>query len=201
MNRHTVILLAASALAVTPRSTQAQTATPQTGTTRDSTTIKERANFLWFVDALRHTIVDAADAMPAVKYGFAPPPTDGEFANVRTFSKQVRHLAATNYILAAAALGQRPPADAGDEMGPDSVVTKAQHITYLRGSFDALERAARAIGDASIPVGSSPISPFQGGTATRVALLAEAMIHAYDHYGQMVVYLRMNGVIPPASRR
>ena len=201
MNRHAVIFLVASAIAITPGLSRAQIARPQTATSHDSTTIKERANFLWFVDALRQTIVDAADAMPAVKYGFAPSTSDGEFANVRTFSKQVRHLAATNYILAAAALGQRPPADAGDEMGPDSVVTKTQHLTYLRGSFDALERAVRAIGDASIPVGSSPISPFQGGTATRVALVAEALIHAYDHYGQMVVYLRMNGVVPPASRR
>jgi uncharacterized damage-inducible protein DinB len=199
MNRHAVFLVLVGTFAITARSAQAQPARPQGATALDSTTIKERANFLWFVDALRHTIVDAADAMPADKFGFAP--TNGEFANVRTFSKQVRHLAATNYILAAAALGQRPPADAGDETGPDSVVTKAQHVSYLRGSFDALERAARAIGDASIPVGSSPISPFQGGTATRVALVAEAMTHAYDHYGQMVVYLRMNGVIPPASRR
>ena len=201
MNRHVVVLMLAGVSAMTARSAQAQTARLESATKPDSTALKERANFLWFVDAVRHTIVDAADAMPADKYGFAPPPTGGEFANVRTFSKQVRHLAATNYILAAAALGQRPPADAGDETGPDSVVTKAQHVTYLRGSFDALERAARAIGDASIPVGSSPISPFQGGTATRVALVAEAMTHAYDHYGQMVVYLRMNGVIPPASRR
>ena len=199
MNRQVIVLMFAGLSAMTAHSAQSQTPRLEGTAKLDSTAIKERANFLWFVDALRHTIVDAADAMPAVKYGFAP--TEGEFANVRTFSKQVRHLAATNYILAAAALGQRPPADAGDETGPDSVVTKAQHVAYLRGSFDALERAARAIGDASIPVGSSPISPFQGGTATRVALLAEAMIHAYDHYGQMVVYLRMNGVIPPASRR
>lgn len=48
---------------------------------------------------------------------------------------------------------------------------------------------------------SSPISPMQGGTATRMALITEAMTHSYDHYGQMVEYLRMNGVIPPASRR
>lgn len=165
----------------------------------DSATLKNRAAFVRFVEIERQTLVDAAEAMPAVKYGFAP--RDGEFANVRTFSKQVRHLAATNYILAAAALGQQPPADAGDEAGPDSVVTKTQNIAYLRGSFDALERAARAIGDETIPVSSSPISPFQGGSATRIALIAEAMIHAYDHYGQIVVYLRMNGVIPPASRR
>jgi len=165
----------------------------------DTAWIHERNNFLLLVTNVRRTIVDAADAMPADKYGFAP--TNGEFVNVRSFSKQVRHLAATNYILAAAALGQKPPSDAGDEAGPDSVVTKPQHLAYLRGSFDALERAARAIGDNRVATISSPISPMQGHTETRIALIAEAMTHAYDHYGQMVVYLRMNGVIPPASRR
>ena len=74
-------------------------------------------------------------------------------------------------------------------------------MAYLNHSFDALQKAMDAIGDRRIPVRSSPISPFQGNTATRISLVAEAMIHAYDHYGQMVVYLRMNGVIPPASRR
>jgi uncharacterized damage-inducible protein DinB len=199
--RHLFLPLATAAMLATtvaPSSVSAKSRPPAAPPV-DSTMIKERANFLLFVANQRRTIVDAAAAMPADKYGFAP--TNGEFANVRTFSKQVRHLAATNYILAAAALGERPPADAGDEQGPDSVVTKAQHLAYLRGSFDALERAARAIGDRTIPVGSSPISPMQGGTATRTALISEAMTHAYDHYGQMVVYLRMNGVIPPASRR
>jgi hypothetical protein len=60
--------------------------------------------------------------MPADKYGFAP--TEGEFDGVRTFRMQVKHLAATNYILAAAALGQDPPADAGDEAGPEAVSAK-----------------------------------------------------------------------------
>lgn len=165
----------------------------------DSATLMDRAALLELLDGQRRTIVEAADAMPADKYGFAP--KVGEFANVRTFSRQVKHLAATNYILAAAALGQRPPADAGDEQGPDSVVTKAQHIAYLRGSYAALERAASAVGDRTIKVASSPISPLQGESATRIGLIAEALTHAYDHYGQMVVYLRMNGVIPPASRR
>jgi uncharacterized damage-inducible protein DinB len=166
----------------------------------DSLDARERANFRLMLDgAVRRNIVEAAEAMPADKYGFAP--STGEFRNVRTFSRQVKHLAATNYILAAAALGQAPPADAGDEAGPDSVVTTAQHLAYLEGSFRALERAVDAIGDRRMPVGSSPISPFQGGTATRLSLIAEALIHSYDHYGQMVEYLRMNGIIPPASRR
>jgi uncharacterized damage-inducible protein DinB len=165
-----------------------------------SSIAQDRANFrLMMTSAVRRNIVSAAEAMPADKYGFAP--TAGEFKNVRTFSRQIRHLAATNFILAAAALGQNPPADAGDEEGPDSVVTKAQHLAYLNRSFDALEKAIDAIGDPRIAVRSSPISPFQGNTATRISLVSEALTHAYDHYGQMVVYLRMNGIIPPASRR
>jgi len=194
-------------LASMPASAYAQRAATQQTSVRpssaanatDSTTIKDRAAFLWFVRYERTTLTETAEAMPADKYGFAP--RDGAFANVRTFSRQVKHLAATNYILAAAALGEQPPADAGDEQGPDSVITKAQHIAYLSGSYDALERAARAIGDTRIAVRSSPTSPFQGGSATRIALISEALTHAYDHYGQMVVYLRMNGVVPPASRR
>ena len=90
---------------------------------------------------------------------------------------------------------------AGDELGPDSVVTKAQHVAYLAGSFDALDKAIDAIGDRRVPVVSSPISPFQAGTATRLALIAESLMHAADHYGQIVEYLRMNGIVPPASRK
>src|SRR5215469_6606950 len=122
----------------------------------EATAARERANFRLMLDqSIRPSIVDAAAAMPADKYGFAP--TAGEFANVRTFGGQVKHLAASNYLLAAAALGEDPPADAGDEMGPDSVVTKAQHIAYLNGSFDALVRAIAAIGNDRTPVRSSPI--------------------------------------------
>jgi hypothetical protein len=71
-------------------------------------------------------IISAVDAMPADKFGFAP--TDGEFKGVRTFGQMVKHLSATNNILAAAALGEEPPADAGDELGPENVRTKAEEI-------------------------------------------------------------------------
>jgi hypothetical protein len=124
-------------------------------------------------------IVSAADAMPADKYGFAP--TDGEFKGVRTFGQQVKHLAATNHMLAAAALGEQPPADAGDEMGPETVRTKAEIIDYLNGSFEHLARAIDAIGDKNATVKSSPISPLKSAEATRLALTVEAMIHAFDH--------------------
>jgi uncharacterized damage-inducible protein DinB len=209
MKARSLAVISALIFAVAPAVCDAQSATapaahpsaaPPSPRSDTALLAQDRANFrLMLTSAVRPSIVAAAEAMPADKYGFAP--TVGEFQNVRTFSRQIRHLAATNFILAAAALGQDPPADAGDEEGPDSVVTKAQHLAYLNRSFDALEQAIDAIGDSRLGVRASPISPFQGNTATRISLVSEALTHAFDHYGQMVIYLRMNGVIPPASRR
>jgi uncharacterized damage-inducible protein DinB len=159
---------------------------------------KEKRALQVFLKSVQTQIVSAADAMPAVKYGFAP--TDGEFKGVRTFGQQVKHLAATNHILAAAALGEDTPADAGDEMGPDTVRTKAEILDYLNASFAHLGKAIDAVGEKSPVVKSSPISPMKDTETTRLALTVEALIHAFNHYGQMVEYLRMNGVVPPASR-
>ena len=143
-------------------------------------------------------IVSAADAMPADKYGFAP--TDGEFKGVRTFGQQIKHLAAANHILAAAALGEEPPADAGDETGPEAARTKPEILEYLKASFAHLGKAIDAVGEKEPAVRSSPISPLRSTEVTRLALVVESLAHAFDHYGQMVEYLRMNGVVPPASR-
>jgi DinB superfamily len=150
-----------------------------------------------FVALCETLLVGAADAMPADKYSFTP--TEGEFAGVRTFGQQVKHAAATNYILGAAILGEPPPPDAGDEMGPEAVRTKPEIMKYLTGSFAYLRKAAAAIDPNNAIVKGSPISPLRGKT-TRLGLAIETLAHAMDHYGQMVEYLRMNGVVPPASR-
>jgi uncharacterized damage-inducible protein DinB len=151
-----------------------------------------------FLKSVERQITSAAEAMPADKYGFAP--TDGEFKGVRSFGQQVKHLSATNHILAAAALGEEPPTDAGDEVGPEAARTKAEILSYLNSSFAHLSKAIDAIGDKNNSVSSSPISPLPATVTTRMALTVEALIHAFDHYGQMVEYLRMNGIVPPASR-
>ena len=88
-------------------------------------------------------IVSAADAMPADKYDFAP--ADGEFKGVRTFGQMVKHLSATNYILAAAALGEEPPADAGDELGPEAVRTKDDILKCMKGLFAYMPFAFRVM--------------------------------------------------------
>jgi len=151
----------------------------------------------FFVADLEKRVVALADAMPADKYPFVP--STGEFKGVRTFGEQVKHLAATNYILAAAALREPTPASAGDEAGPDDVRTKLEILEYLRGSFKALHRAAAAIDADNAVIPDAPISPLIG-RATRLGYVQEALLHSYDHYGQMVIYLRMNAVVPPGSR-
>ena len=159
---------------------------------------RERQALRIFLKSVQDQIVSAAEAMPATKYEFIP--TEGEFKGARTFARQVRHLSATNHILAAAALGEEPPADAGDENGPETVRTKAEILDYLNSSFAHLGKAIDAIGEPNATVKASAISPLPASKTTRLALTVEALIHAFDHYGQMVEYLRMNGVVPPASR-
>jgi hypothetical protein len=141
-------------------------------------------------------VVSAADAMPEEKYSFAP--TAGEFAGVRTFAQQIKHLAANNDRMAAYILNQTPTPEQESEAGPDTVQSKAQIMDYLKGSFAVLHRAMATINEGNMlkPMAASP-GPLQ---KTRLQLAVDAVAHSNDHYGQMVEYLRMNGIIPPASR-
>ncbi len=122
-------------------------------------------------------------------------PSNGEFKGVRSFADQVKHLAAANYQLGAGVLGEEPPAGTRDESAPDSVKTKAQIMEYLKGSFAVLHRAANSIDERNM---NEPI--LKKGNRTRLWLVVDAVAHSSNHYGQMVEYLRMNGIVPPASR-
>jgi len=139
----------------------------------------------------------AADAMPEDNYSFAP--TAGEFKGVRTFAQQVKHVAAVNYIFGAGILQEKPPVDIGGESGPDALKTKAEIMKFLNDSFAYLHKALASITDKN-ELDQVP-SPFgDGSKVTRLSMGAFANAHPFDHYGQMVEYLRMNSIIPPASR-
>lgn len=140
--------------------------------------------------------ISAAEAMPEDKYNFAP--TNGEFKGVRTFAQQVKHVAAVNYLVAAAILGEKPPVDTGGENGPDGLKSKADIVKFAKDSFAYAHKAIATI-TAENYIGEVP-SPFGNGKSTRVGLGGVFAWHGFDHYGQMVVYLRMNGIVPPASR-
>jgi hypothetical protein len=140
--------------------------------------------------------VPAAEAMPEDKYSFAP--TSGDFKGVRTFAQEIKHVAAVNYLLAGAILQEKPPADTGEESGPASVTSKADVVKYLKDSFVYLHKAMKSINEKNQVEGIK--NPFGEGTASRLGLSIIAISHPFDHYGQMVEYLRMNSIVPPASR-
>jgi|SRR5438105_4333025 len=139
--------------------------------------------------------VGAANAMPEDKYSFAP--SNGEFKGVRTFAQQVKHVAAVNHIFGAAILQEKPPVDTGEEKGPESVKSKADIIKFLNDSFAYLHKAVGSITDKNQ---LEQVTLFGEMKAAKISIGAFSTAHPMDHYGQMVEYLRMNNIIPPASR-
>jgi hypothetical protein len=144
--------------------------------------------------------VAAAEAMPEDKYSFAPAGTS--FTGVRTFALEVRHTATANFVIYSAILGQDLPAGvnvSGAANGPESLQTKEQILQYLKDSFALGHKATAALND------SNALAPFDKlpiaipSLNTRLAVAIFSFSHASDHYGQMVEYLRMNGIVPPAS--
>ena len=143
-------------------------------------------------------VVDVAEAMPEDKYNFTPEslniPGD-DYKGVRTFAGQVKHVAASNYFIWSPLTGEKLPEGLKDGNGPQNIKTKAEIISFLKDSFALGHRAAATLTTENMlqTPGSSK--------STRLRLAVFGVEHAFDHYGQMVEYLRMNGIVPPASRR
>jgi len=148
------------------------------------------------VSNLEQEFVPAAEAMPEDRFQFAP--SAGEFKGVRTYAEQIKHVAAVNYELAAALLEEKPPVDIGDESGPASIRSKAEVLKFLKESFVYVHKAIATINEKNLT--GTVKSPFGEAWVTRLGLATSVAAHGFDHYGQMVVYLRMNGIVPPASR-
>jgi uncharacterized damage-inducible protein DinB len=146
---------------------------------------------------IEREVVSLAEAMPADKFDFKP--SGGAFGTVRTFGEQARHIATVAYLCAAATLKEKAPVDPGPkEEGPDSNRTKEQIVKYLKDSFAYAHKAARSV-TAENQLEMVP-SPFGPGQMPRGDAASIPTWHSFDHYGQMVVYARMNGVVPPASQ-
>jgi uncharacterized damage-inducible protein DinB len=146
---------------------------------------------------LEREFIPAAEAMPEEKFNFAP--SNGEFKGVKTFAEQVRHVASANFMFSAGIAGEKAPADLGGENGPENLKSKAEILTYLKESFAYAHKAFAGIGEANAT--ATIPTPWGQGTTTRLGLATLTIAHGFDHYGQMAVYLRMNSIIPPASRK
>ncbi len=143
-------------------------------------------------------ITGAAEAMPEDKFNFAPT-GPGDFKGVRTFAMQIKHMAVANYALGAAILQEKPPVPLKGPSGPESITSRADILKFLADSFAYAHKALASINENNI---LEPIkAPFGSGETTRLTVATTLLAHPFDHYGQMVEYLRMNGIIPPASRK
>lgn len=141
-------------------------------------------------------VVGLADAMPADKFDFAP--TNGNFKGVRTFGLEARHIAFEINCVAAALLGEPIPSQDHDN-GPDDLKTKDQIMKYLRDAFAHAHKAVATVNNSNLMETTTDAFNPKGKTP-RVVSVGIFYWHTYDHYGQMVEYLRMNGIVPPASR-
>ena len=149
------------------------------------------------ISSIEKQVVDAAEAMPEDKFNFTPEslniPGD-DYKGVRTFAVQVKHVAASNYFIWSPLTGDKLPEGLKDGNGPENLKTKADTIRFLKDSFALGHKAAATLTTENM------LQPPEHSKSPRLYLATFGVAHAYDHYGQMVEYLRMNGIVPPASR-
>jgi uncharacterized damage-inducible protein DinB len=135
-----------------------------------------------------------AKAMPADKYGFAPASSGAaKFDGVRTFAQEVSHVTLANYYFGSKILGEKVPVDGKAING---MTSKDELVKAAAASFEYAHKAIASITAENAYVAIDGAD----GIHTRAALAGFIAAHGYDHYGQMVEYLRMNGVIPPGSK-
>jgi hypothetical protein len=148
------------------------------------------------LSAAEHDVMDVVETMPASKFNFAP--SAGAFKNVRTFGVQARHIAFCLNEVAVALLGE-PMLPHTDQEGPTNLTSKDDVVRYLK---DAFAHAHKAIGtltnDNLLEQIADPYT--ENLRTTRLEAAGIFVSHTYDHYGQIVEYLRMNNLVPPGHQ-
>lgn len=151
--------------------------------------------FVSAIEGVEGMLVGAAEAMPEGQFGYVP--TGGEFKDARTFAQQIKHVAGANFMAGERISGHKPAVDVADSL--PSLKSKAEILQFLKDSFTFARKAVADLKEADL---YTPVpSPFGPGKIPRMFLFLIPIAHSMDHYGQMAVYLRHNGVVPPASRR
>ena len=166
------------------------------GRSQNSTTKSETASVLEkHMSWMEEQFVPAAEAMPEDEFFWAP--KNGEFQGVRNFAEQIVHVAEVNFALSAAILGEQPPT--GAVPNSETAKTRCAVLQYLKASFAHTHKALSSITEqnAKLPIKH----PILDMVTTRMGLGIVAIAHPFNHYGQMVEYLRMNTIVPPASRQ
>jgi uncharacterized damage-inducible protein DinB len=136
-----------------------------------------------------------AEAMPEDKYDYIP--TAGKFDDARSFGEQVKHVACAQFAFFNEFEGKKPPDDC-ERGGHDPAKTKTELIKYLKDSFDYSNRVIATL------TAENAVDRIEGryaGPNTKLGISVVSVWHLTDHYGQLVEYLRMNGIVPPMTQK
>lgn len=148
------------------------------------------------LSAVEHEVMGAVETMPANKFGFAP--GEGAFKNVRTFGVQARHIAFCLNEVAVALLGE-PMLSHPDQEGPRNLTSKDDVVRYLKQAFLHAHQAIGTLTNENLR--EEIADPYvEKLKTTRLDAATIFLSHTWDHYGQMVEYLRMNNLVPPGHQ-
>lgn len=196
-----ISLLLAAAMSLVTASVYAQTAksSPATGAS-PSTPLTIASSIDREISLVEKEVLEVAEAMPEDKFDFSPEKLNipgSDYKGVRTFGQQLKHIAASNYLIWSPITGEKPPDNVNEGKGPDNMKAKADIIQYVKDSFAFGHKAVATLNESNLV---QPIVRNNRPPTTRLFLATFAPAHCFDHYGQMIEYLRMNGIVPPASR-
>ena len=189
-----VLILAVSAFGQGTKSVAVATA-PQAQTSQAAPTLASAIDRE--ISAVEKQVLEAAEAMPEDKFNFSPESLNlpgSNYKGVRSFAVQVKHIAASNYFIWSGLTGDKLPENLKDGNGPEDMRTKAEILKFLTDSFALGHKAAATLTPENM------LQTPEHSKSTRLRLATFGVAHAFNHYGQMVEYLRMNGIVPPASR-
>jgi uncharacterized damage-inducible protein DinB len=173
------VVIAAFALGLVSAGPEAQSANP----------ISDGIRSQW--NGTKRNLQQSSEMMPEASYDYRP--VDG----VRNFGEILAHTAGANYVFCAAAKGEKPPFaedhfEKAAKTRADIIKATADSIAYCDAAYTALTDATAA---------QMVQQPFGQGQTTRTAVLVGNLGHVNEHYGNLVTYFRINGIVPPSSRR
>jgi uncharacterized damage-inducible protein DinB len=135
-------------------------------------------------------LIAMAEDFPEDKYEFKPNPEQ------RSFREGLLHVADVNYFFTSPVKGEKPPAQ--EDFSKDKLKTKAEVAAYVKKSFADGAAAIKAKGDAGL--NSLVVDPYANQQVRVIDMAYGFMEHSGEHYGQLVVYYRVSGLVPPESR-
>jgi uncharacterized damage-inducible protein DinB len=135
------------------------------------------------------------EAMPEEKYSFIP--SQGNFEGVRSFGEQVKHVACAQFAFFNEIEGRTPPEHC-EKGGPSKAKTKDELLQYLRDSFAYGDKVLATITPQNV---LDRVEGPYAGPNTKLGMAMAALWHITDHFGQLVVYLRLNGIVPPVTKQ